>query len=137
MRSMSPTWTSRAGLASISLERMRPRSQALEARARVLKKRAAQSHLSMRTKDLPWPAVKGTRRNSSGRIAGSFPDVEVFGVAGGGYLHASLMSGTIESRADIFLTVGQCRERNSESEIRFQLFEVAQNLGNDFFVFAF
>ena len=41
-------WTSRAGLAGWRLERMRWRSQALEACSRVLKKRAAQSHLSMR-----------------------------------------------------------------------------------------
>src|ERR1700728_1611087 len=49
MFSMSPTRTSRAGLAAWPLEVMRPRSQALEASERVLKKRAAQSHLSMRT----------------------------------------------------------------------------------------
>ena len=48
MWSRSPTWTSRAGLAGWLLERMRFRSQALEACSRVLKKRAAQSHLSMR-----------------------------------------------------------------------------------------
>ena len=41
-------WTSRAGFAGWLLERMRFRSQALEACSRVLKKRAAQSHLSMR-----------------------------------------------------------------------------------------
>ena len=48
MWSMSPMWTSRAGLAGCRLERMRWSSQALEACSRVLKKRAAQSHLSMR-----------------------------------------------------------------------------------------
>src|ERR1700723_1571611 len=46
--SKSPTRTSRAGLAGWLLERMRWSSQALEACSRVLKKRAAQSHLSMR-----------------------------------------------------------------------------------------
>jgi hypothetical protein len=40
--------TSRAGLAGMLLERTRFRSHALEACSRVLKKRAAQSHLSMR-----------------------------------------------------------------------------------------
>ena len=46
--SVSPMWTSRAGLAGWRLERTRWRSQALEACSRVLKKRAAHSHLSMR-----------------------------------------------------------------------------------------
>ena len=41
--------TSREGLARCPLEVMRPISQDFCARARVLKKRAAQSHLSMRT----------------------------------------------------------------------------------------
>src|SRR6202012_3583082 len=45
----SPVWTSRDGFASCPFERMRLSSQAREARARVLKKRAAQSHLSIRT----------------------------------------------------------------------------------------
>ena len=39
---------SRAGLALTPFESMRPSSQAFDASARVLKKRAAQSHLSMR-----------------------------------------------------------------------------------------
>src|ERR1700723_3704687 len=46
--SMSPIRTSRAGFAGWRLERTRCSSQALEACSRVLKKRAAQSHLSMR-----------------------------------------------------------------------------------------
>ncbi len=45
---VSPRRTSRADLAGWPLDWTRFRSQALEARARVLKKRAAQSHLSMR-----------------------------------------------------------------------------------------
>src|SRR5882757_4544832 len=45
----SPVWTSREGLASWPLATMRPSSQARAASARVLKKRAAQSHLSIRT----------------------------------------------------------------------------------------
>ncbi len=48
MWSMSPTRTSREGLAAVLFEVMRFMSQALEACSRVLKKRAAQSHLSMR-----------------------------------------------------------------------------------------
>lgn len=48
MWSMSPMRTSRAGLAARLFEVMRLSSQALEACSRVLKKRAAQSHLSMR-----------------------------------------------------------------------------------------
>src|SRR5947209_13192926 len=48
MWSESPMWTSRADLVGWLLERMRFTSQALEACSRVLKKRAAQSHLSMR-----------------------------------------------------------------------------------------
>src|SRR5205823_3476925 len=40
---------SRAGLAVILFDWMRPSSQDLEASERVLKKRAAQSHLSIRT----------------------------------------------------------------------------------------
>lgn len=48
----SPVWTCRAGLASIPLDWMRPRSQARAERARVLKKRAAQSHLSIRTRSI-------------------------------------------------------------------------------------
>ena len=51
--SKSPTRTSRAGLAGWLLERMRWSSQALEACSRVLKKRAAQSHLSMRVPVMP------------------------------------------------------------------------------------
>src|SRR6185437_618934 len=46
---MSPIFTSRAGLASVPCERMRPRSHAFAASARVLKNRAAHSHLSIRT----------------------------------------------------------------------------------------
>src|SRR5580658_8430583 len=49
MRSISLTRTSRAGLAWMLFEWMRPSSQAFCASARVLKKRAAQSHLSIRT----------------------------------------------------------------------------------------
>jgi hypothetical protein len=48
MWSMSPTRTSREGLAAWLFEVMRFMSQALEACSRVLKKRAAHSHLSMR-----------------------------------------------------------------------------------------
>src|SRR5579863_1159482 len=57
IRSVWPARTSRAGLASISLQRMRPSSQAFEASARVLKKRAAQSHLSMRTESVFCPSL--------------------------------------------------------------------------------
>src|ERR1051326_1603271 len=46
---MSPTRTSRAGLAGCPLDWIRPSSQALAASARVLKNLAAQSHLSIRT----------------------------------------------------------------------------------------
>jgi len=45
--------TSRAGLARKPFDSIRPRSQAREAMARVLKKRAAQSHLSIRTVSIP------------------------------------------------------------------------------------
>src|ERR1700677_1149818 len=48
MWSMSPIRTSREGLADCWLEVMRFMSQALDASSRVLKKRAAHSHLSMR-----------------------------------------------------------------------------------------
>src|SRR5438270_7329267 len=44
--------TSRAGLASCPLDWTRPSSQARAARARVLKNRPAQSHLSMRTEGM-------------------------------------------------------------------------------------
>ena len=53
MWSKSPTRISRAGLAGWLLERMRWSSQAFEACSRVLKKRAAQSHLSMRVPVIP------------------------------------------------------------------------------------
>src|ERR1700733_5361284 len=46
---VSPTRTSRAALARCPLDSIRPISQDFWARARVLKKRAAQSHLSIRT----------------------------------------------------------------------------------------
>src|SRR5579859_8027145 len=49
MCSMSPGLISRAGLAGSWFHCTRPSSQALAASTRVLKKRAAQSHLSMRT----------------------------------------------------------------------------------------
>src|ERR1700744_113025 len=50
---MSPARTSREGLAETLFEVMRFMSQALEACSRVLKKRAAQSHLSMRVPVMP------------------------------------------------------------------------------------
>ena len=66
--------TSRAGLAELPLEVMRPRSQALTARDRVLKKRAAQSHLSMRTDCADW----GGRAESMG----VFPSPMILAFAG-------------------------------------------------------
>ena len=50
MRNISPTWTSRAGLARTPPESILPSSQARSASERVLKNRAAQSHLSIRTR---------------------------------------------------------------------------------------
>src|SRR5262249_45298438 len=44
-----PTFTSRAGFAVTPFDSMRPRSQARDESARVLKKRAAHSHLSILT----------------------------------------------------------------------------------------
>src|SRR5579863_5899816 len=57
MRSRSPAWTSRDALDACPLERIRPRSQARLARVRVLKKRAAQSQISIRTPFTCFPPV--------------------------------------------------------------------------------
>src|SRR5579864_387414 len=46
---MSPAWTSRDGLTGCPLDSILPSSQARAARERVLKNRAAQSHLSILT----------------------------------------------------------------------------------------
>src|ERR1035441_7112179 len=65
MWSMSPTRTSRAGLARAPLEVVRLISHALEACSRVLKKRAAQSHLSMRVPVMRlFYGCKGKRLNT-------------------------------------------------------------------------
>src|SRR5438045_2854865 len=61
MRSMSPTLTSRAGFAVTPFDSMRPSSQARAASARVLKNRAAQSHLSMRTPFTPLFSASADR----------------------------------------------------------------------------
>src|SRR5882672_9445089 len=54
---MSPTRTSRAALAGWPLDWILPRSQAREARDRVLKNLAAQSHLSIRTEGMSYFAT--------------------------------------------------------------------------------
>src|SRR6478752_807118 len=113
MRSMSPTRTSRAGFASISLERMRPMSHALAASARVLKKRAAQSHLSMRTEFMMCVLRIETRgREGASGCALGLPDVKKLRVAGGCQLNPSLARRPIQSGTDIFLGVRQRLERD-------------------------
>jgi hypothetical protein len=52
MRSMSPIRTSREGLARFSFDSILPMSHASEAKARVLKNLATQSHLSIRTESM-------------------------------------------------------------------------------------
>src|ERR1041385_2855923 len=64
---MSPTWTSRAGLAGCRLDWSRPSSHAREASERVLKNRAAQSHLSMRTEGIEILSYK-TRYQSARNV---------------------------------------------------------------------
>src|SRR5262249_54347231 len=57
---------SRAGLAAWRLHCIRPRPQARAARARVLKKRAAQSHLSMRKPSIVGPEPGKIENHDSG-----------------------------------------------------------------------
>src|SRR5215475_2633732 len=69
--SMSPAWTSREGLANCPLDWILPRSQARDARERVLKKRAAQSHLSIRTEVM---ALFSYEVRNNGMLTDELPD---------------------------------------------------------------
>jgi hypothetical protein len=74
MKRVSPTRSSREGLAGMPLAVIRPRSQAWEASERVLKKRAAQSHLSILTLRLSYGlAMPGqtVSTSSRGKLAGT------------------------------------------------------------------
>ena len=81
--------------------------------AGVLKKRAAQSHLSMRTEVLvDWRFAEGNAKGISYmRTRSGFgldlPHVEEFGVTGRGYFNSSEASGAIERGADVFLCIRQ------------------------------
>lgn len=72
--SLSPIRTSREGLTDCPLAWIRPSSQEWDARERVLKKRAAQSHLSMRTihfRMRSWHTTIKNRGTSLRRIRAS------------------------------------------------------------------
>src|SRR5579862_5645537 len=98
---------------------MRPNSQARTASARVLKKRAAQSHLSMR---IPFTAARTpVVRSEAGSAAAAescfgidFPDVQMVCVARSRDFNAALMSCPVKGGANVFLTVGQRRQRDFE-----------------------
>ena len=133
MCSLSPARTSRAGLALSPLDRILPRSHAREACARVLKKRAAQSHLSMRT--VSTKVAREVNKIVSG-LPGDFPDIEIVGITCCSYSKPLFVRFTVESGADICFWGRQRGERNFQRQAGLHTMELIEKHGDELPVFS-